>query len=359
MARLLLCVLMALVSLAVVEGRDCTNTLSDFILNRCLLNDNVVAQGFANTVNSWVNPRVTAVCALVFILVLPFVWFRGARTVCARTLNSFLSVRLQALNFLHRMCYTAVLGVGLYTVFRQHRPCQCRDSIDKPYTQLWSVYGMPSGDAMCGAIVGAFLFEKTFRNRAWGAVAAAVVMICKMSERLILGYHTLGQVITGSVIGLTLHVYSTRVPQYMVFVDTVLSIILLIGGIGLDGEARERMWTAGGNDLFSWGLWGMGIQLFTCMMLARHYYSFEAGSPTLAENLRHSLEHHTRAYNAAETSDEEQQELQPKTSSYLPLSDQAHVSVFQASDYVFTLVAFGLCVVTNILSAAAATEMWF
>jgi hypothetical protein len=47
------------------------------------------------------------------------------------------------------------------------------------------------------------------------------------AERVLLGYHSIGQVMTGGAIGIFLHFYSTRVPQLMIFLDVV---IVTIGG---------------------------------------------------------------------------------------------------------------------------------
>lgn len=43
-------------------------------------------------------------------------------------------------------------------------------------------------------------------------------------ERVILGYHSVAQVTVGSLLGIALHVYSTRAPQFMVFVDAIVQI---------------------------------------------------------------------------------------------------------------------------------------
>jgi F0F1-type ATP synthase assembly protein I len=43
-------------------------------------------------------------------------------------------------------------------------------------------------------------------------------------ERVVLGYHTVAQVTVGSCMGILLHVYSTRTPQFMVFIDTIIQV---------------------------------------------------------------------------------------------------------------------------------------
>jgi len=84
---------------------------------------------------------------------------------------------------------------------------------------------MPSGDAMSGAIFGIFLFDIA-PYHGWLAKAAAILVIPLIClERVVLGYHTVAQVTVGSCMGIALHYYSTRAPQFMIFVDGIIQII--------------------------------------------------------------------------------------------------------------------------------------
>lgn len=60
-----------------------------------------------------------------------------------------------------------------------------------------------------------------FSSRIVGAII--IPLICM--ERVVLGYHTVAQVTVGSCLGILLHVYSTRLPQALVFVDAFLHIV--------------------------------------------------------------------------------------------------------------------------------------
>jgi membrane-associated phospholipid phosphatase len=56
-------------------------------------------------------------------------------------------------------------------------------------------------------------------------VAGVIVTAWVCFERVTLGFHTIGQVTTGSVLAIALHLYSTSVPQFMVFVDTGIQLV--------------------------------------------------------------------------------------------------------------------------------------
>lgn len=43
-------------------------------------------------------------------------------------------------------------------------------------------------------------------------------------ERVILGYHSILQVIVGASLGVLLHFYSTRTPQYFIIIDSVIQV---------------------------------------------------------------------------------------------------------------------------------------
>ena len=127
---------------------------------------------------------------------------------------------------MHRICYTLVLDVALYTVFRQLRPCNCTSDGGNTFQHFGSRYGMPSGDAMSGAIFGIFLFDIA-PYHGWLARAFAIIIIPIVClERVVLGYHTVAQVTVGSCMGIALHYYSTRAPQFMIFFDGIIQIVI-------------------------------------------------------------------------------------------------------------------------------------
>jgi len=85
---------------------------------------------------------------------------------------------------------------------------------------------MPSGDAMCGAIVAAYLFDAAPLSKPLSRAIAIVIVPLIAMERVVLGYHSVAQVTVGSLLGIALHVYSTRMPQFMVFIDAVVQTVM-------------------------------------------------------------------------------------------------------------------------------------
>lgn len=98
----------------------------------------------------------------------------------------------------------------------------------------------------------------------------------------------LGQVIVGSLLGFLMYFYSTRVPQFMIFIDAVLEI--MYGGIALsldpnlkfveqDSSMTYQLLSilfmidlVSQDNLIATFVRGVGIEVFTCIMILRHFY---------------------------------------------------------------------------------------
>lgn len=80
--------------------------------------------------------------------------------------------------------------VGFYCIFKQSRPCR----IKKTKKLIGTAYGMPSGDAMFGAIIA---YQLWGINKILSLVS--VVSIC--FSRIARGYHSLLQVCVGTFFG--------------------------------------------------------------------------------------------------------------------------------------------------------------
>ena len=50
--------------------------------------------------------------------------------------------------------------------------------------------------------------------------ALIIPMVC--FERVVLGFHSIGQVTVGSSIGVLLYIYTSRVPQFFVLFDAMI-----------------------------------------------------------------------------------------------------------------------------------------
>lgn len=188
-----------------------------------------------------------------------------------------------------------MLDVVLYTVFRQRRPCLCPASPSGgPLVPVGSIYGMPSGDAMGGALFGMLLVHHgpyhAVLSRALGVLS--IVWVCY--ERAVLGFHSIGQVTAGASIGIALHFYNFFTPQALIVVDV---LVMVAAGLPVMFADPAIMHTAPGDlstlactpptrppparayaracadNLFSWYFWGLAIELFTLVCLARFYWS--------------------------------------------------------------------------------------
>lgn len=96
-----------------------------------------------------------------------------------------------------------------------------------------------------------------------------LILVWISMQRIVMGLASLGQAIAGATLGITLHFYSTRVPQYMVFIDTIFEIVASALLLYLDTDIRYDYNSP--FNLNAWLAWGCGFQLFACLLLWRQY----------------------------------------------------------------------------------------
>jgi hypothetical protein len=119
----------------------CINNNGDSLLHMCFKypNDSFI-YNFSLFVNNWINPRLTATLTTFFILILPFILFHDVPlSLIKLQLEKYSKIKIESLNFLHRIVYSLVLNVVLYTIFRQRRPCSC--GVNGEYHHIGSAYG--------------------------------------------------------------------------------------------------------------------------------------------------------------------------------------------------------------------------
>lgn len=305
----------------------------------------------ANFLLQWINPRVLAIGVTAIILVLPILQISGVRSLhLPPVLKKFYHNRLVLLNFLHRIGYTLILSVVLYSVFRQRRPCRCTsDGVN--FQHFGSIYGMPSGDAMSGAIFGAFLFDVAPFNKTFSRIVGAIIIPLICMERVVLGYHTIAQVTVGSCLGILLHVYSTRLPQALVFVDAFLHIV--VGAILLLIDPALVYEPNSTNNLFSWFVWGVSFEIFVVAMLGRFYFNRENFA-----KLRFSLQQIIHSKDPFQVDDQ-----------MIIMGDiedhkggrkaNVHSHTSKLGDVPYTLLSFGTLLVINFFSSAIGQYAWF
>ncbi|KAL0487714.1 8 TM domain-containing transmembrane protein [Acrasis kona] len=244
----------------------CLSENDDSFLNKCHKQGGVLALT-ANFLVQWINPRVLAITALFLILLLPLLHLSDVKqSNLAFSLRKFNQNQLYILNFMHRVCYTLVLDVALYAAFRQSRPCRCTVDGGKTFQHQHSIYG---SDAMSGAIFAATLFDGAPYNKYLSKIFAVIVIVLINAERVVLGYHSVAQVTVGSCLGIALHLYSTRTPQFFVFIDAIVQFIL--GAVLLQVDPALKYNFDDMNNLFSWFIWGVSFQVFVVLMLLRFY----------------------------------------------------------------------------------------
>lgn len=256
----------------------CENVLDSSFFNACrreMPPGPLAAVGI--TVATFVSPLVIVVTALAALYLLPALLVvntdsrpRGLRA----SLATFERAYLGTLNFVHRGAYTLTLNVALYAVFRQHRPCRCGPR-GGPYEQVGSIYGMPSGDAMSGGVFGMLLLSWVpFHDVRLSRCLGVGIMLLKCLERTALGFHSIGQVTTGTMLGVALCVYSERAPQWTIVLDSVVQLLLGLAAFSVDHEVMN-VGADSGLNIFSWWAWGVGVNLLVSILALRFYARHE------------------------------------------------------------------------------------
>lgn len=261
-------VCLALAALPMTAVAECGNTLDDSFFNRCRKEDpEGPLTALGETITSWVNPTFITLLMAVFAIALPTIHLTdyNLKLRLQETVAIFERQQLIIFNFVHICCYSLALNVALYAVFRQHRPCIC-DGV-----QVGSIYGMPSGDAMSGGLVGTMIILwKPFGLKKVSFGLGLLVMLAKCVERLALGFHSLGQVTTGTSLGVILVLYSHNAPQYMVVFDVILQ--MLIGAIAFPTDSALHEYPDGSHlNIISWYLWGLSFSIAVAALIVRFH----------------------------------------------------------------------------------------
>jgi membrane-associated phospholipid phosphatase len=270
--KLLLFSLLVLTVSSTQQQEQCKNLNSNNILNRCLKESPPrTLTILSNTVLTWINPRMVGTTIAIIYVILPLFFFNNVRLRDIRQsqYKRFKNTCIALLNLLHRMCFSLVLNIALYLIFRQSRPCSCSTDGGITWNRIGSSYGLPSGDASCAGIIGAMIWDKKLFHRVFGKCFAVIIIVIVAMERVVLGYHSLGQVLLGSFIGISVHYWNTRSAQWTVYLD---SFVQLVGGfllLHLDPVVSYE--PNDNNNLFSWYMYGVGFQLFVVMNLSAFF----------------------------------------------------------------------------------------
>lgn len=121
-------------------------------------------------------------------------------------------------------------------------------------------------------------------------------------ERMFMGFHTLGQVLTGTGVGTLLHLYATRLPLALAFFDGVFQFVAGMVALRVDPNlcyapddssagGRGGGWLTGADNIKQWFFNGLCYVFFAQLLLAR--IALARLIPTL--DLRRSLKFNLKA----------------------------------------------------------------
>eukprot|EP01080_Neovahlkampfia_damariscottae_P007642 gene7642-11964_t len=203
----------------------CINNNGDSVLHMCFkYPNNSLIYNFSYFLNQFINPRLFAISTTFFILILPFLFLLETPiSIIKRQIEKYSKIKIETLHYLHRIIFSLVLNVVLYTVFRQRRPCSCIGE-NGEYEHLGSSYGLPSGDVLNATLFSIFFIEIFGKKRIIPQLFAFVLLIFIIVERMTLGFHSLFQTLSGSFLGIILHFYTINVPQYFIFIDLFIQV---------------------------------------------------------------------------------------------------------------------------------------
>ncbi|KAJ3431409.1 hypothetical protein M0812_03090 [Anaeramoeba flamelloides] len=246
---------------------SCKNEINDNFFNKCRkqipLGGGTV---FGLTSNNFFGPGATGTGCLLVLLIFPFWYFgtHGTIKVTRQQLIKFHQMRFLLINLLHRTCYALLFCVTVYEMFRQSRPCKCDIYGTGVFTHFGSQYGMVSGDCMFGGLIAWFIIDRKPFGKLPSWIIGILVIIVKILERLLLGYHSIGQTISGATLGTVLYFYSTRTPQFLPFVDNFIMITLTPILVRIDPASKYRI--ADDNNMFEWAMWGSSYAIFESIL---------------------------------------------------------------------------------------------
>ncbi|KAJ5076068.1 hypothetical protein M0811_06930 [Anaeramoeba ignava] len=274
MKSLIISIIILLSILQSIQGikPSCKNQLNNNFFNKCFKQIPLgVGTIYGNMFYQYFNPVTLMTFGVVAIIVLPVIVFGTKKLSSNSSIKKFFRIQFVLLNFVHRLVYAFVLDVMLYTVFRQRRPCICDIEGTGEFSPVGSIYGMPSGDSMTGGLLGSFLFDEAIYFPILSRIVGVVILILAMIERVTLGFHSVGQVVTGGSLGVALYFYSTRVPQYWTLIfDSVFQLVAAIPLLKADSALTYQKDDP--NNMYCWILQGFSYLIFDVLVFVITYY---------------------------------------------------------------------------------------
>lgn len=350
--RKFLVLLLGIVSQTFAEMR-CIDTNGDNIFNKCLMVEHkMFLHVVYEFVNTWINPKLSAMIIIIVLLILPIIILDNLDSMSIQMmLRRFGKVKLHLLNYLHRICFVLCLNVIMFTLFKQKRPCTCSMDDGLNWKVYGSLYGMPSMDTFNGAIMASTLFELAPFNQLASRLIAVGVIPCIAINGILLGNDSISQAIAGCMMGIIFHIYSTRLPQFMIGFDALLSAALGMTVLLFDTQLIYTLDSE--NNLFAWWIWGFSFQLFAVILIFRHH-TYRSYLPLLF-SLSYMAEND---YTFRKENGENFDFLVNRDHHVVSKGLTTTKDMFALSDYGFTLTALVVFVIFNFLSFCVSHYGW-
>jgi len=131
---------------------------------------------------------------------------------------------------------------------------------------------MPNVEGLSGGLLATWLLDAAPLFPISSRIGGVFGMLWIGTSSCILGYSSIGQSVVGVLLGIILHFYSTRMPQFFIFVDAIFEIILAVVFVKLDSTVYAPADPANLKWLL---IWGIAFEVFTCLMIFRHYKSYD------------------------------------------------------------------------------------
>jgi len=201
-----------------------TTTSSTFvrIFNGCYRDDTkyYIPYYISSQIQDWLDNDLFFQYVLLAILVIPAIAFyesdHGEGEFGQESSARANRTRLNGIMLLFRLGLATSLSIWLHVVTQQQRPCICGGVLVGSSDGIW---GMPSVLSVTSTIIGAHVLE-------YISVSAGIVIpIVVCASRVLLGYHSIGQVLVGIAVGILLHFYATRTPIFIRFIDFLLNLL--------------------------------------------------------------------------------------------------------------------------------------
>ena len=163
----------------------------------------------------------------------------------------------QLLSSLHNLIVVPMVTiVGLYLLFKQRRPGVYRDT-KLPHGSL---YGMPSGDAMFSAMLGA-------RLAASAPLFGALIPLCVAASRVARGFHTVVQVTFGAFIGCVCVAAQAAFGARFQLVSWAFALVLPMLVL-FDKPLKESITPGTFYNLYSWVVCDLATLIYDVVVCA-------------------------------------------------------------------------------------------